>query len=124
MEEEHMVLDFNDSKLIMRLSDVDSYNIDTIYDNIERFNRVVSSFKVNRDFVKIINSELFQVMLRGEATNNVDDLFRVYNNIASGTLIKDFKSTLISKNQFITNLRRMGFGIIHNRVVHRNGTIW
>lgn len=124
MRKLRVILDFNDPTLKLRLSNVDLYDIDTIYKNIEQFNKIAQQFKVNKDFARLINTPLFQSMLVSDTTNNIDDLLRVYNSLASGMFGEEFKSTLISKNQFKENLRYMGYGVDKNRVIAPMGTLW
>ena len=55
MRKLRVILDFNDPTLKLRLSNVDLYDIDTIYRNIEQFNKIAQKFKVNKDFARLIN---------------------------------------------------------------------
>lgn len=101
-----MILDFNSDKLRFSLKNVAEYNIDTIYDNFEKFKKFVNESVISDTFDKIYKTEIFQVTLLDETTNYISDLLIVYNAIA---ILQDLPE--ITEKELKKQLLARGFSI-------------
>jgi len=121
MREEHLILDFNDSKLNFSLSKVSKYDINAIYDNIDKFKKFVNDSVVSDTFEKVFKSSVFQVALYDESSAYIDNLLIIYNAIASGNLIDNLKVPQITEKELIKQLKARGFKVFRTRISMGNG---
>jgi|GEM_PF-6341063 len=103
-----LVLDFNSKKLRFSTSNYNRTNYETIYKNIERFEQHVAGEILWHAFEKIFNTHLFQIMLLGEDTSDLESLYAAYNTIAEEELLEE-KIPKLSKKDFIHQLKVRGF---------------
>ena len=116
-----VVLDFNNDKLKFSLSKVSKYNIDTIYNNIDKFNKFVNDSVISHTFEQVYKSSVFQVALFDENSAYVDNLVAIYNAIASGNLIDNVQVPQITEKELIKQLRVRGYKVYRSRVSLGNG---
>lgn len=102
------MLDFN-KPIDFKKIKITSINVDTIYKNIDKFYEYTKHFVVNRAFKRIIDSEAFQILLDDEAFNNVDSLYTSFCIIAAGQTEIPVDVPVISKSEFMKNLRQCGY---------------
>lgn len=121
MKNEHLVLDFNDEKLNFNISKVSSYDINVIYDNIDKFKAFVNDTVLSHTFDKVFKSSVFQVALYDESSAYIDNLLAVYNAIASGNLIDDLQVPQITEKELIKQLKIRGFKVFRTRISMGNG---
>lgn len=121
MRKEHLILDFNDSKLNFSLSKVSKYDINAIYDNIDKFKKFVNDSVVSDTFEKVFKSSVFQVALYDESSAYIDNLLIIYNAIASGNLIDNLKVPQITEKELIKQLKARGFKVFRTRISMGNG---
>lgn len=110
-----MILDFNSDKLKFSLKDVGEYNIDNIYNNIEKFKKFVNNSVISDTFEKVYNTEIFQLTLLDETTNYLDNLYITYNAIAANSCLpeiteKELKKQFIARNfKIIRTSRKVSY---------------
>lgn len=116
-----VVLDFNNDKLKFSLSKVSKYNIDTIYNNIDKFNKFVNDSVISHTFEQVYKSSVFQVALFDENSAYVDNLVAIYNAIASGNLLDNVQVPQITDKELIKQLRIRGYKVYRSRISLGNG---
>ena len=116
-----VVLDFNNDKLKFSLSKVSKYNIDTIYNNIDKFNKFVNDSVISHTFEQVYKSSVFQVALFDESSAYVDNLVAIYNAIASGNLLDNVQVPQITDKELIKQLRIRGYKVYRSRISLGNG---
>ena len=116
-----VVLDFNNDKLKFSLSKVSKYNIDTIYNNIDKFNKFVNDSVISHTFEQVYKSSVFQVALFDENSAYVDNLVAIYNAIASGNLLDNVQVPQITEKELIKQLRIRGYKVYRSRISLGNG---
>ena len=110
-----MILDFNSDKLKFSLKDVGEYNIDNIYNNIEKFKKFVNNSVISDTFEKVYNTEIFQLTLLDETTNYLDNLYITYNAIAANSCLpeiteKELRKQFIARNfKIIRTSRKVSY---------------
>ena len=122
MRKEHLVLDFNDNNLKFNLSKVANYDINTIFNNIDKFKLFVNDSVISHTFDKVFKSSVFQVALYDESSAYIDNLLLVYNAIASGNLIENLQVPQITEKELVKQLRARGFKVFRTRISMGNGT--
>ena len=100
-----MILDFNSDKLKFSLKDVGEYNIDNIYNNIEKFKKFVNNSVISDTFEKVYNTEIFQLTLLDETTNYLDNLCITYNAIASNFSLPEITEKELKKQFIMRNFK-------------------
>ncbi len=121
MNEKHLVLDFNDKNMKLSLNQVAYYDIDAIYDNIDRFKRFMTENIVSDCFQKVFDTNTFQLLLLDKATSTLEMLTTMYNTIAENELIGE-KLPALNNKQIAEQLRIRGF-VIKRTSVRENGII-
>ena len=121
MNEKHLVLDFNDKNMKLSLNQVGYYDIDAIYDNIDRFKRFMTENIVSDCFQKVFDTNTFQLLLLDKATSTLEMLTTMYNTIAENELIGE-KLPALNNKQIAEQLRIRGF-VIKRTSVRENGII-
>lgn len=121
MNEKHLVLDFNDKNMKLSLNQVAYYNIDAIYDNIDRFKRFMTENIVSDCFQKVFDTNTFQLLLLDKATSTLEMLTTMYNTIAENELIGE-KLPALNNKQIAEQLRIRGF-VIKRTSVRENGIV-
>ena len=116
-----VVLDFNNDKLKFSLSNVSKYNIGTIYNNIDKFNKFVNDSVISHTFEQVYKSSVFQVALFDENSAYVDNLVAIYNAIASGNLLDNVQVPQITEKELIKQLRIRGYKVYRSRISLGNG---
>lgn len=116
-----VVLDFNNDKLKFSLSKVSTYNIGTIYNNIDKFNKFVNDSVISHTFEQVYKSSVFQVALFDENSAYVDNLVAIYNAIASGNLLDNVQVPQITEKELIKQLRIRGYKVYRSRISLGNG---
>ena len=120
-DEDIVVLDFNNDKLKFSLSKVSKYNIDTIYNNIDKFNKFVNDSVISHTFEQVYKSSVFQVALFDENSAYVSNLVAIYNAIASGNLLDNVQVPQITEKELIKQLRIRGYKVYRSRISLGNG---
>lgn len=120
-DEDIVVLDFNNDKLKFSLSKVSKYHIDTIYNNIDKFNKFVNDSVISHTFEQVYKSSVFQVALFDENSAYVDNLVAIYNAIASGNLLDNVQVPQITEKELIKQLRIRGYKVYRSRISLGNG---
>lgn len=121
MNEKHLVLDFNDKNMKLSLNQVAYYDIDAIYDNIDRFKRFMTENIVSDCFQKVFDTNTFQLLLLDKATSTLEMLTTMYNTIAENELIGE-KLPALNNKQIAEQLRIRGF-VIKRTSVRENGIV-
>ena len=116
-----VVLDFNNDKLKFSLSKVSTYDIGTIYNNIDKFNKFVNDSVISHTFEQVYKSSVFQVALFDENSAYVDNLVAIYNAIASGNLLDNVQVPQITEKELIKQLRIRGYKVYRSRISLGNG---
>lgn len=81
-----MILDFNSPNCKFKPSDLSEYDVNAIFDNIDRFKKFAGETVISHDFDKVFRTNLFQVTLCDKNTADTDSVLAVYNTIASKML--------------------------------------
>lgn len=121
MNEKHLVLDFNDKNMKLSLNQVAYYDIDAIYNNIDRFKRFMTENIVSDCFQKVFDTNTFQLLLLDKATSTLEMLTTMYNTIAENELIGE-KLPALNNKQIAEQLRIRGF-VIKRTSVRENGIV-
>ena len=121
MKDEHLVLDFNNANLKFTLSMVSKYDINTIYNNIDKFKKFVNDSVMSETFEKVFSSSVFQIALFDESSAYIDNLLAIYNAIASGNLIDNTQVPQITEKELIKQLKVRGFKVFRTRISLGNG---
>lgn len=121
MNEKHLVLDFNDKNMKLSLNQVAYYDIDAIYDNIDRFKRFMTENVVSDCFQKVFDTNTFQLLLLDKATSTLEMLTTMYNTIAENELIGE-KLPALNNKQVSEQLRIRGF-VVKRTSVRENGIV-
>lgn len=121
MNEKHLVLDFNDKNMKLSLTQVARYDIDAIYDNIDRFKRFMTENIVSDCFQKVFDTNTFQLLLLDKSTSTLEMLTTMYNTIAENELIGE-KLPALNNKQISEQLRIRGF-IVKRTTVRENGLV-
>lgn len=104
-----MILDFNSDKLRFVITDISKYNLDTIYNNIDKFRKFVHDSVISDTFEKVYNTYLFQITLLDETMNYLDNLLITYNAIINN--MTDENLPEITEKQLKQQLIARGFEI-------------
>lgn len=110
-----MVLDFNSQKCKFKLNDLTDYNVDTIFENIDKFKRFINETVLSNDFEKVFRTTGFQVATLDPSTAYVDILLTLYNSIAE---MLSTPVSHITEKQLMHELRARGYNI--KRTTRRN----
>ena len=121
MKSEHLVLDFNNANLNFSLSKVSKYDINTIYNNIDKFKKFVNDSVISETFERVYSSSVFQIALFDECSAYIDNLLAIYNAIASGNLINGLQVPQITEKELIKQLKIRGFKVFRTRISLGNG---
>lgn len=121
MNEKHLVLDFNDKNMKLSLNQVAYYDIDAIYNNIDRFKRFMTENVVSDCFQKVFDTNTFQLLLLDKATSTLEMLTTMYNTIAENELIGE-KLPALNNKQVSEQLRIRGF-VVKRTSVRENGIV-
>lgn len=121
MNEKHLVLDFNKKDMKLSLNQVAQYDIDAIYDNINKFKRFMTENIVSDCFQKVFDTNTFQLLLLDKATSTLEMLTTMYNTIAENELTGE-KLPAFNNKQIAEQLRIRGF-VIKRTSVRENGII-
>lgn len=121
MNEKHLVLDFNKKDMKLSLNQVAQYDIDAIYDNIDKFKRFMTENIVSDCFQKIFDTNAFQMLLLDKSTSTLEMLTSMYNTMAENELIGE-KLPALNNKQIAEQLRIRGF-VVKRTSVRENGII-
>lgn len=121
MNEKHLVLDFNDKNMKLSLNQVAYYDIDAIYDNIDRFKRFMTENIVSDCFQKVFDTNAFQLLLLDKSTSTLEMLTTMYNTMAENELVGE-KLPALNNKQVSEQLRIRGF-VVKRTTVRENGII-
>lgn len=121
MNEKHLVLDFNKKDMKLSLNQVAQYDIDAIYDNIDKFKRFMTENIVSDCFQKVFDTNAFQLLLLDKATSTLEMLTSMYNTMAENELIGE-KLPALNNKQIAEQLRIRGF-VVKRTSVRENGII-
>lgn len=121
MNEKHLVLDFNKKDMKLSLHQVAQYDIDAIYDNIDKFKRFMTENIVSDCFQKVFDTNTFQLLLLDKATSTLEMLTTMYNTIAENELTGE-KLPAFNNKQIAEQLRIRGF-VVKRTSVRENGII-
>lgn len=121
MNEKHLVLDFNKKDMKLSLNQVAQYDIDAIYDNINKFKRFMTENIVSDCFQKVFDTNTFQLLLLDKATSTLEMLTTMYNTIAENELTGE-KLPAFNNKQIAEQLRIRGF-VVKRTSVRENGII-
>ena len=109
-----MVLDFNNEHLDFENIDLLKLNVTTIYNNIAKFEKFAKDKVINKSFEKFMNSALVQTTLASDDTNDVDNLYLVFN-IAIADNALDVPLAPMSKREFVRNLKECGYILVRTK---------
>ena len=121
MNEKHLVLDFNKKDMKLSLNQVAQYDIDAIYDNIDKFKRFMTENIVSDCFQKVFDTNAFQLLLLDKTTSTLEMLTSMYNTMAENELIGE-KLPALNNKQIAEQLRIRGF-VVKRTSVRENGII-
>lgn len=121
MNEKHLVLDFNKKDMKLSLNQVAQYDIDAIYDNIDKFKRFMTENIVSDCFQKVFDTNAFQMLLLDKSTSTLEMLTSMYNTMAENELIGE-KLPVLNNKQIAEQLRIRGF-VVKRTSVRENGII-
>ena len=94
-----ILLDFNDLNLKFSLDDISQYRLNTIYNNIERFNAFIKKNTKDTDFEEMYNTTVFQVTLLSPETAEIENLLAVYNALAQSGTVNNKYYPIINKKK-------------------------
>lgn len=120
MRKEHFTLDFN-KPINFSLAKVSRYNVNVIYENIDKFKKFMNESVLSERFGMIYNTILFQTVLWGEDTCTLDNLTSVYNCIASGDIYPDILLPQITEKDMKRELMARGFVIYKSKLAMARG---
>lgn len=109
MNKKTLQLDFNKSDLKFSLCDLAHYDMDAIYDNMDKFRKFAYSSTLYDSFDKVYNTQIFQITLLDSTTNTIDNLVQIYNTIAQCVDFIREKQPVINRKQLIQQLRLRGY---------------
>lgn len=113
-----MKLDFNSKSLKFEEDELQEYNVDIIYDNIEKFKRFARKYVIDKTFDLVFEHDIFQTELLSEKCY-LDDLLVMYNALAQPQIIGT-EIPEISRNELKNQLRIRGYKLIPtNRTMSR-----
>lgn len=116
----HFILDFNEP-INFSLAKVGKYNVNTIYENIDKFKRFMNESVVSERFEMVYNTILFQTVLWEDDTCTLDNLTSVYNCIASGDIYPDILLPQITEKDMKRELMARGFVIYKSKIAVARG---
>lgn len=106
-----MTLDFNSKKLTFKEEDVGRYDVDVIYENIDKFKKFAQKYTINKTFDLIFEHEIFQTELLSEKCY-LDNLIVMYNALAQPSIIGE-NVPQITTQEMKHQLRMRGYILKH-----------